>query len=71
MSTALAAAEVVSATIPRDLTDAKWLALATASDADYLVTNDRRHLLRLRRFGRTQIVTPRAFLREVGRAIGD
>jgi predicted nucleic acid-binding protein len=59
------AAGAVSADIPRDLTDTKFLALAKSADADKLVTNDRRHLLRLRRFGRTQIVTPAAFLREL------
>ncbi|MGH7134434.1 MAG: putative toxin-antitoxin system toxin component, PIN family [Pirellulales bacterium] len=61
----------ISPAIPRDRTDAKWLALAMQSDADYLVTNDRRHLLRLRRIGRTQIVTPAAFQRELDRVTGD
>ena len=37
------------------------------ADADYLVTNDRRHLHLLRKVGRTQIVTPRKFLSELDR----
>lgn len=57
----------VSPAITRDLTDPKWVALALDAAADYLVTNDRRHLHRLRRVGRTQIVTPRKFLRELDR----
>ena len=49
----------------RDLTDAKFLALARLSNADYLVTNDRRHLVPLRHLGRTQILTPAKFLRKL------
>jgi putative PIN family toxin of toxin-antitoxin system len=58
-------AGLVPADIARDVTDTKFLALIKISDADFLVTNDRRHLLRLRRFGRTQIVTPAEFLRKL------
>lgn len=60
-----AAANPLQADIARDVTDTKFLALVRDSDADYLVTNDRRHLLRLRRFGRSQIVTPTEFLRKL------
>jgi uncharacterized protein len=70
ISTISAPVEIVSAAIPRDATDSKWLALAVQSGADYLVTNDRRHLLRLRQFGRTLIVTPREFLRVLDSANG-
>jgi putative PIN family toxin of toxin-antitoxin system len=56
----------VPARIPRDLTDAKFLALVQEANADYLVTNDCRHLLRLRQFGGTKIVTPAQLLREIG-----
>ena|SRR5262245_37294744 len=56
---------VVPASLPRDVTDTKFLALAAEAGADYLVTNDRRHLLRLRRFQMTQIVTPAQFLKEL------
>jgi putative PIN family toxin of toxin-antitoxin system len=55
----------VSAQLTRDLTDTKLLSLALESNADYLVTNDRRHLLRLKRFARTKIVTPGEFLRRL------
>jgi putative PIN family toxin of toxin-antitoxin system len=55
----------VSATLTRDLTDTKFLALAAEADADYLVTNDRRHLLPLGRYERTRVVTPAAFLRQL------
>jgi putative PIN family toxin of toxin-antitoxin system len=55
----------ISAALPRDLTDSKLLALAEESDADFLVTNDRRHLLRLRQYGRTRILTPAKFLKEL------
>jgi predicted nucleic acid-binding protein len=41
------------------------LALALASNADYLVTNERRHLLRIGHYRRTEIVTPMQFLREI------
>ena len=52
----------VPANIPRDVTDVKFLSLAQESNADYLVTKDNRHLLRLRKYRRTKIVTPKKFL---------
>jgi predicted nucleic acid-binding protein len=48
-----------------DVTDTKFLALAEESGATYLVTQDRRHLLRLKQYGKTQIVTPAQFLKEL------
>jgi uncharacterized protein len=59
------AGQAVPASLTRDVTDSKFLALAEASDADYLVTNDRRHLLGLKRHRRTEIVTPTEFLRRL------
>lgn len=56
------APSVTSPSLARDLTDTKFLDLALAGDADYLVTNDRRHLLRLKKIGRTRIVTPHKFM---------
>lgn len=53
----------VPASVTRDVTDTKWVALAIAGNADYLVTLDRRHLRRLRKVGRTRILSPGAFLR--------
>lgn len=52
----------VPASLPRDVTDVKFLSLAHESDADYLVTKDGRHLLRLKKYRRTRIVTPTQFL---------
>jgi predicted nucleic acid-binding protein len=49
------------------VTDAKFLGLAEEAGANFLVTNDRRHLLRLKRHGRTRIVTPARFLRELAK----
>jgi predicted nucleic acid-binding protein len=53
------------ASIARDITDAKFLGLAQESGADYLVTKDNRHLLRLGRYQRTRIVTPAQFLKRL------
>jgi putative PIN family toxin of toxin-antitoxin system len=52
----------VSVQLTRDLSDTKFLALAEEASADYLVTNDRRHLLPLRNHGATSILTPSQFL---------
>jgi putative PIN family toxin of toxin-antitoxin system len=52
----------VPASLPRDITDVKFLSLAYESGADYLVTKDGRHLLRLKNYRRTKIVTPNQFL---------
>lgn len=52
----------VSAAITRDVTDTKFLALAQISDADYLVTNDARHLQPIGQFANTKIVSPGEFL---------
>ena len=57
----------VPTSVTRDVTDTKFLALAHESGAAYLVTNDNRHLLRLKQYGRTRILTPSQFLRELDR----
>jgi putative PIN family toxin of toxin-antitoxin system len=68
ISTLLAAAIIctgqgtVSAALTRDVTDTKFLALAAEAGATFLVTKDRRHLLRLKRYKGTRIVTPAKFL---------
>lgn len=49
--------------VSRDPNDDMLLALSLAGEADYLITGDK-DLLILRRFGKTQIVTPKQFLRE-------
>lgn len=55
----------IPASVTRDATDTKFLALADESNANYLVTKDNRHLLRLKQYHRTRIVTPSQFLREL------
>jgi putative PIN family toxin of toxin-antitoxin system len=59
------AGDTVAVSLARDVTDNKFLALAEAADADYLVTNDRRHLLPLKRHLTTEVVTPAEFLRRL------
>jgi predicted nucleic acid-binding protein len=53
----------VSPRITRDTTDTKFLSVAVEADADYLVTKDRRHFLRLGQDRGTHVVTPTQFLR--------
>ena len=57
----------VSPTLTRDVSDTKFLALADKSEAEFLVTNDKRHLLPLKRHGVTRIVSPGQFLMELDR----
>ena len=46
-----------------DPDDNYLLAMADAGEADFLVTGDARHLLRLRKVGRTRILAPTPFLK--------
>jgi hypothetical protein len=46
---------------PRDPKDAFLLELAEAAEADFLVTGDKKHLLPLKNWRETKIVTPRKF----------
>ena len=50
--------------ISEDPEDQIFLECAVGADADYLITSDR-HLLKLRQVGRTKILTPAQFVREV------
>ena len=52
--------------ICRDRDDNKFLNLATSGEARYLITGDN-DLLILQRYGKTEIVTPREFLKIVRR----
>lgn len=52
----------ITADIPRDISDVKFLALAVAVGADFIVTNDRRHLIPLKIFRGIPIVLPAEFL---------
>jgi len=49
--------------LSRDAADNYLLAMAEASEADFLVTGDARDLLRLKRHGHTRIVAPGSFLK--------
>jgi putative PIN family toxin of toxin-antitoxin system len=53
---------LVPASLSRDVTDVRFLSLAHEANADYLVTKDGRHLLRLKKYRQTRIVTPTQFL---------
>jgi putative PIN family toxin of toxin-antitoxin system len=50
--------------IKEDPSDNMFLECAVAGKADYIITSDR-HLLALKRFGETEIVTPTRFLKLV------
>ncbi len=52
----------VPASVTKDVTDTKWVALAIDGKADYLVTEDKRHLRRLKKIGQTKVVSKKAFL---------
>lgn len=57
---------LVIAPVSPDPNDDYLLALATAGQADVLVTGDKRDLLALRHHGRTRIMTVAAFLTDHG-----
>ena len=48
--------------ISKDPKDNKYLACAKDGKADYLVTGDKKHLLSLKKFGTTRIVSPKEFV---------
>lgn len=55
--------EIVSlATRSTDVKDNKYLACAKDGEADFLVTGDKKHLLSLKTFGTTRIVSPKEFV---------
>ncbi len=54
---------------PPDLDDAKYLSAASTCGADYLVTGDKKHLLLLKTFGMTRIVSPKEFVQVLGKGI--
>lgn len=52
--------EIVSrVTRSKDVKDNKYLACAKDGQADYLITGDKKHLLSLKKFGSTRIVSPK------------
>jgi putative PIN family toxin of toxin-antitoxin system len=56
---------LISPALPRDVSDTKFLDLAISARADYLVTNHRRHLVRLGIHAGVAILSPAAFLRRL------
>lgn len=48
--------------IPKNHPDNQILATCDSCNADYLVTGDKKHLLPLKKFGRTKIITAQEFL---------
>lgn len=48
--------------VPNNHPDNQILATCESCQADYLVTGDKQHLLPLKKFGRTKIITPQEFL---------
>lgn len=48
--------------IKQDDTDNRILECADVSKADFIVSGDKRHILPLKKFGKTRIVTPSEFL---------
>lgn len=46
----------------KDTKDNKYLVCAKDGQADYLVTGDKKHLLSLKKFGTTRIVSPKEFV---------
>lgn len=49
--------------ISSDKKDNRYLACALDGKADYLITGDEKHLLSLRKFGQTKIISPKEFLK--------
>lgn len=45
-----------------DREDNRYLACAKDGNADFLVTGDKRHLVPLKKFGRTKIISPKDFV---------
>lgn len=56
--------------IKRDPTDDKFLECARAVQADAVISGDS-HLLELRQFGKTKIISPREFLELIGSSNGN
>lgn len=52
-------------TISQDKKDNRYLACAKDGQAEYLVTGDRKHLLSIKKFGITEIISPREFLNTI------
>ncbi len=55
--------EVISlVTLSKDMKDNKYLSCAKDGQANYLITGDKKHLLPIKKFGITRIVSPKEFI---------
>ncbi|MBI5621012.1 putative toxin-antitoxin system toxin component, PIN family [Candidatus Gottesmanbacteria bacterium] len=53
----------------KDKKDNRYLACAKDGAADYLITGDKKHLLSLKKYGTTRIVSPKEFVEVVQKSI--
>lgn len=53
----------------KDVKDNKYLACVKDGKADYLVTGDKKHLLHIKKFGATRIVSPKEFVKVLQKKI--
>ena len=53
---------VSTVNVSKDDKDNRYLACAKDGEADYLVTGDKKHLLSIKKFGITRIVSPKEFV---------
>jgi len=53
----------------RDNKDNRYLVCAKDGQADFLVTGDKKHLLSIKKFGTTQIVSPKEFVQILQKGI--
>jgi predicted nucleic acid-binding protein len=65
-SLAVMVRELPSVNVSSDPADNFLLAMASAGNADYLVSGDRRGILALGRYGKTRLVTLHQFLKILG-----
>lgn len=49
--------------VTKKRSDNRFLACAKDGKADYLVTGDKKHLLPLKKFGKTKIISPKEFVK--------
>lgn len=54
--------DISSVRVSKDDKDNRYLACAKDGEADYLVTGDKKHLLSLKKYGTSQIVSPKEFV---------
>lgn len=60
--------DISSVRVSKDDKDNRYLACAKDGQADFLVTGDKKHLLLLKTFGTTRIVSPKEFVEVLRKA---